>query len=124
MDELDVGDAGIGGVAAGEVEHLFRHVDADGPSSGRDAASGDQDVGAGPRAEVEDDLAGVEVGDGGGHPAAQRGREGGGGGAFGGVGVVELGAEDEVALLVGGARPARSAGFGFDRPGFVVIATG
>ena len=65
------------GVGAGEVEHLVGHVDADRLAGRRDAAGGDEHVGAGAGAEVEHRLAGVEVGDGGRDPAAQRRGDGG-----------------------------------------------
>ena len=66
-------DAGLGGVAARELEHLVGHVEADGLAGGADAAGGDEHVGAGARAEVEHDFAVVEVGDGGGDAAAEGG---------------------------------------------------
>ena len=47
------------------VEHLVGHVQADGPARRSDAARGDEDVGAGARAEVEHRLARMKVSDGG-----------------------------------------------------------
>ena len=73
LDELDVLDAGLGGVGAREVEHLVGHVQADGLAGRADAAGADEHVGAGARAEVEHGLALVQVGDRGRHAAAQRG---------------------------------------------------
>ena len=68
--------AGLGGVGAREVEHLVGHVEPDGAAGGADAAGGDQDVGAGARAEVEHGLALVQVGDRGRNAAAERGLDG------------------------------------------------
>jgi hypothetical protein len=124
VDELDVVDAGLGGVGSGEVEHLVGHVEADGPASGGDAAGGDQDVGAGAGAEVEDRLAGVEVGDGGGDATAERRGHGGLGRAFGGLGVVEVGTEDDVTGLVGGRGDVGRAGGRLDAASVVVVAAG
>ena len=64
-------------------------------------------VGAGARAEIEDRLALVEVGDGGGNAAAERGLDRRPGGRVALV-VVEGHAEDLVAVLVG-RRDVRSA---------------
>ena len=45
---------------AGELEHLVGHVEPDRLAGGRDAAGGDQHVGAGARAEIEHGLAVVQ----------------------------------------------------------------
>ena len=73
LEPVDVGDAGLGLVGAGEVEHLVGHVEAVGGAGGADAAGGEQDVDAAARAEVEHDLAGGEVGHRGRVAAAERG---------------------------------------------------
>ena len=65
LEELDVLDAGLGGVGARELEHLVGHVEPDRLAGRPDAPGGDQDVGAGARAEVKDGLALVQIGDGG-----------------------------------------------------------
>ena len=65
-----------------------------------DAAGGDQHVRAGARAEVEHRLALVEIGDRGRHAAAERRLDGGLRGASASS-VVQGGAEDLVAVLVG-----------------------
>ena len=64
LDELDVLDAGVCGVGAGELEHLVGHVEADRLPGRPDAAGGDQYVGAGAGAEIEHGLALAQVGDG------------------------------------------------------------
>ena len=76
VEELDVGGAGLGGVAAGEVEHLVGHVEPVGEAGRADPLGGQQHVDAAARAEVEHGLAGVEVGDGGRVAAAEAGQRG------------------------------------------------
>ena len=49
--------AGLGGVGAGQVEHLVGHVDAVREAGGADAAGRQQHVDATARAEVEHPLA-------------------------------------------------------------------
>ena len=93
LEELGVGGAGLGGVAAGELEHLVGHVEPDRAPGGADAAGGDEDVGAGARAEVEHGFALVQVGDGGRNAAAERRRDRALSGALAGLGVVEHVAE-------------------------------
>ena len=61
LEPVDVLDAGLGLVGAGEVEHLVGHVEAVGGAGRADAAGGEQDVDAAAGAEVEHDVAGLEV---------------------------------------------------------------
>src|SRR4051794_17084324 len=103
LDELDIVDAGLGGVPVGEGEHLVGHVQADRAAGGPDAAGADEDVRAGTGAEVEDRLALVQFGDGGRPAAAERGLDRRGGGA-GGLVAVEGGAVDLDAVGVGRAH--------------------
>ena len=74
LEELDVGDAGLGGIPLGEGEHLVGHVDAERATGRPDPLGRQQDVDAAARAEVEDPLAGMEVGHRG-RVAAAEGRE-------------------------------------------------
>ena len=60
-------------VLAGEGEHLVGHVQAVRLARRADARGGEQHVDAAARAEVEDRLALVQFGDGGGVAAAERG---------------------------------------------------
>ncbi len=71
-EELDVVDAGLGRVGAGQVEHLVGHVQPDRRAAGATRRAEMQHVGAAAGAEVEHCLAGVQVGNGGRHAAAQR----------------------------------------------------
>ena len=77
FEELDVGGAGLGGVAAGEVEHLGGHVEPVDVAGRADPLGRQQHVDAAAGAEVEHGLAGVEVGDGGRVAAAEAGQRGG-----------------------------------------------
>ena len=70
---LDVGDAGLGLVAAREVEHLVGHVQPVGQARRADAAGGQQHVDPAAGAEVEHGLALVQLGDRDRVAAAQRG---------------------------------------------------
>ena len=63
VEELDVADACVGGVAASQFDHLGRGVEAVDEAAGSDAASRQQHVEAAARAEVEHGVALVEVGD-------------------------------------------------------------
>ena len=72
LAELHVLDSGLGGVALGELEHLVGHVNPDRPAGRTNAAGGDQHVSAGAGAEVEHDLALVQVSDRGRDPAPER----------------------------------------------------
>ena len=72
LQELDVGRAGLGGVRLGESQHLVGHVDPERATGRPDPLGGEEDVDAAARAEVEDALAGMEVGDGGRVAAAER----------------------------------------------------
>src|SRR5262249_163513 len=58
-----------------ELEHLVGHVEADRAAPGADATSGNQHVGAGTRAQVEDRLAVVQVSHGGRDAATEGGRD-------------------------------------------------
>jgi hypothetical protein len=55
--ELDVGDAGLVGVAAGQCEHLVGHVQSVGLAGGSDPTGGQEYVDAAAGAEVEYGLA-------------------------------------------------------------------
>ena len=77
LEELDVGRAGLGGVRLGEGQHLVGHVDAERATGRPDPLGGEEDVDAAARAEVEDPLARMEVGDRG-RVAAAEGRQDGG----------------------------------------------
>ena len=98
--ELDVLDAGLALVGAGELEHLVGHVEAVGLAARADPARGQQDVDAAARTEVEDGLAFLELRDRGRIAAAERRELGGLGQRLAIVARVEARAED-VALLVG-----------------------
>src|SRR5690606_5502225 len=65
FDELHVGRAGLGGVAAGEVEHLLGHVEAIDEACRAHAARGEEDIDASTGAEVQDGLTNLQVGYGG-----------------------------------------------------------
>jgi hypothetical protein len=71
LDELDVLEACLRGVCAGQVEHLVGHVQADCPPGRAHAARGDEHVRARTGAKIEHRLAFVQVGDRGRDPAAQ-----------------------------------------------------
>ena len=58
-----VGDAGLGGVGAGQREHVGAGVQAVGGAGGADSAGGEQDVESAAGAEVQDGLAWLEAGD-------------------------------------------------------------
>ena len=72
LEELDVFDAGLALVLAGEGEHVVGHVEAVGLAGGSDAFGGEQHVDAAAGAEVEDDFAGLEIDERGGIAAAER----------------------------------------------------
>lgn len=111
LQELDVRDTGVDRVAPGQVQHLGRHVEADRQPAGPDPAGTDQDIGPGTGPEVQDDLAGVQVGHGGRDTASQRGRDRGVRSPLGGLGVVEVTAAHDLPLLVrGGHRRGPAAG--------------
>ena len=63
VQERGVGDAGRGGVGAGEGEHVRAGVQAVGGAAGGDPAGGQQHVQAAAGAQVQDGLAGMQVGD-------------------------------------------------------------
>ena len=65
VEELDVADAGLGGVAASQFDHLGGGVEAVDEAGRSDAASRQEHVEAAARAQVEHGVAVVEVGDGG-----------------------------------------------------------
>ena len=62
--ELDIAGPCLGGVAAGQVEHLVGHVQPVGEPAGADPTSREQDVDPPARPQIEHDLALGEVGDG------------------------------------------------------------
>jgi hypothetical protein len=103
LDELGVARARIRRVRPGEREHLVGHIRTDRAARRADPLGADEHVGAGARAEVEDGLARVEVGDAGRDAAAER-RLDGRGVCAGGLVAVERGAEDLGAGGVGGAQ--------------------
>ena len=73
LEEVDVGDPRLSRVLLREREHLVGHVEAVGGSGRADTLRGEDDVDAAAGAEVEHDLALVQVGNGGGVAAAQAG---------------------------------------------------
>ncbi len=107
-----------GGVRLRERQHLVGHVDAEGPTGRADPLGRQQDVDAAARAEVEDALAGVEVGDGGRVAAAERGEDG----RVGQLVALEGGVEVRADGL--GIAATRGALRGADRRGGVVLADG
>ncbi len=111
LEELDVGEAGLELVLAGEGEHLVGHVEAVGKTGSPDAAGGEEDVDASAGAEVEDDLAGEEIGEGGGVAAAEAGEDGVLGEYARLIGRVEI-AGDGVAAAEGGIAAGGGSGVG------------
>ena len=113
--ELDVGVAAGCGVGASALNHLGRHVDADGAAGGADLLRGQKDVEAAAGAEIDDDFAGLEVRGRGGIAAGEAhvGFCGNGGELFGGV---AEGLRDRFdARVIAGERAFRDgAVFGFD----------
>ena len=107
QQELDVLHPGLGLVRVGELVHLRGHVQAIGLTAGGNTASGQEYVDASARAQVEDDVAGLEVGEQGRVPAAQRGGKGIPGQMLA-VGVVVLGLTKRIESL--GRGPARRRG--------------
>ena len=77
LEELDVGGAGLGGVALREGQHLVGHVEAERPTGRADALRGEQDIDATAGPEVEHALALVQVGDGRRVATAERREHGG-----------------------------------------------
>ena len=71
VEELDVVDAGLDGVAASQFDHLGGGVEAVDEAGRSDSACGQQHVEAAARAEVEHGVAFVELGDGGRVAAAE-----------------------------------------------------
>ena len=106
LDELDVLDPGLALVAPRQLEHLVGHVEAVGLAGRADAPGREQDVDPAARAEVEDRLALVQVGDRGRVAAAEAGELGRLGQGVAVVGVVEAGAE-QLPLFVGDHAPRR-----------------
>ncbi|MEA2188500.1 MAG: hypothetical protein QOK16_3511 [Solirubrobacteraceae bacterium] len=110
LDELGVSIPGGGSVGACQRQHLVGHVQADRAAAGCDPARADEDIGSGARAEIEDDVAVAQVGDGGRHAAAKRRRDRSLGARRRGLDVVVQGAaEDLVAAGVRRARGRRAA---------------
>jgi hypothetical protein len=107
LEEVDVGGgAGLGGVVAGQGEHLLGHVQPVGLAGRADPLGGQEHVDAAARPEVKDGLARGEVSHGGRVAAAQAGQQGGVGQLFAIQGGVQLGAEPG---LLGGGRAAAAA---------------
>jgi len=109
--EFDVVEAGgaavFGEVAAGTGEHIGCHVDADDVAGWADFAAGNEHVDAATAAEVEDLIAGLQGGDGGG--VAARKAEVGAGGQ---VGEVCDGVAKVFGQGIGRGRAATTAAFG------------
>src|SRR5690606_19358485 len=63
LDELEVGDSGFGGVAAGDLEHFVGHVHPVDESGRAHSPCRQDDVDAASRSQVEDDFAFFQVGD-------------------------------------------------------------
>ena len=63
LEELDIGDACLPLIVARELEHLVRHVEAVRLSGRANSARREEHIEAAAGAEIEDDLAGVEVGE-------------------------------------------------------------
>ncbi len=61
LEELDILDTGLALILARESEHLVGHVESVGFAGGTDALSREQDIDAAAGAEVENDLAGVQL---------------------------------------------------------------
>ena len=72
LEEMDIGDARLLGVRAGECEHLVGHVEAVGDAGRADALRREDHVDPAARAEIEHDLSLAELGDGGRVAAAER----------------------------------------------------
>ena len=93
LEELDVGGAGLGGVGAGQGQHLLGHVQPVGLAGGADPPGAQEHVDPAARAQVQDGLALVELGHRGGVAAAQAGQQRGVGELVAVQGGIELGAE-------------------------------
>ena len=104
LEELDVLDARRARVGTRQREHLVGHVEPDRLAGRARRGGGDQDVGAGARAEVEHRLALVQIGDGGGDAAAERGVDDRFGRALRVAGAVERAAEDLLAVAFAVSR--------------------
>ena len=76
LEELDVGRRRPSAVLTREREHLVGHVEPVGLAGGADAAGGQQHVDPAAAAEVEHDLAGLQVGERRGVAAAEAGEHG------------------------------------------------
>src|SRR5690606_14921175 len=109
--ELDVGGPDLLGVAAGERDHLGGHVNAVDAAGLADHLRGEEAVDAAAGAEVEDDLAAFERGDGGGVAAAE-GDIGDGGAEVADIGVLVELRDVGDGGLVGFAAAAGVAGRG------------
>src|SRR5699024_3940106 len=115
LAEFDVGGAFLASIAPRQVQHFLGHVQSVNHTGGADATSGKQHVDTTARAEVEHVLPGLQIGDGGGVAAAERGRVD----LRGQVGAitvrVETGAEalvDHDRLLITAARVSAGDGRG------------
>ena len=76
FEKLDVFDACLALVFAGQGEHVVGHVEAVSLAAGSHAARGEQHVDAAAGAEVEHNVTGLEIDERGGIAAAQRGLHG------------------------------------------------
>ena len=103
LQELDVLDARLPLVVAGELEHLVGHVEAEGLAGRADAARGQEHVDPAAGAEVEHGLSRVQIGDRRWVAAPERSEPGGVGQGVAIGGLVEIRSED-VALLGGDHR--------------------
>ena len=72
LEKLDVLDAGLALVLAGESQHFIGHVEAVSFAGRADAPGGKQHVDAAARAKIEDGFAGIELGQGGRIAATER----------------------------------------------------
>ena len=118
LEELDVRCARLGRVVLREREHLVGHVHPEGPAGRADPLGRQQDVDPAARAEIEDALAGMEVGDRRRVATAEGGEDGG----VGQFVALERGVEARPDRLRIAA--ARGTLGGLDRRGSVVLADG
>ena len=93
LQELDVLDAGLALVLVGQRQHFVGHVETVGFAGGPDAARRKQNVDAAAGAEIEDDLAGIQLRQRRRIAAAERGQQSFLGDLAGLGGVVEVGGD-------------------------------
>jgi hypothetical protein len=77
LHELDVAGPGLGGVGAGQVQHLLGHVDPIDVAGRTDPLGRQQHVDAAARTQVQHSLASAQLGDGCRVPTAETGRDSG-----------------------------------------------